>query len=54
MFSSVTGKGKFFLFMNAIMYYKVRYPESVVTNVADYSGSSRLLAVVTVRNVFGT
>merc|ERR1711892_737373 len=30
------------VFVNAIMYYKVRDPESAATNVDDYSGSARL------------
>merc|ERR1719342_1948649 len=36
------------------MYYKVRDPTSAVANVDDYSGSSRLLAATTLRNVLGT
>ena len=42
------------VFVNAIMYYKVRDPTSAVANVDDYSGSSRLLAATTLRNVLGT
>ena len=42
------------MFVNAIMYYKVRCPTSAVTNVDDYSGSARLLAATTLRNVLGT
>jgi len=42
------------VFVNAIMYYKVSDPESAVTNVDDYSGSARLLAATTLRNVLGT
>ena len=42
------------MFVNAIMYYKVRDPTSAVTNVDDYSGSARLLAATTLRNVLGT
>merc|ERR1719410_2620409 len=42
------------VFVNAIMYYKVRCPPSAVTNVDDYSGSARLLAATTLRNVLGT
>ena len=40
--------------MNAIMYYKVRDATSAVANVDDYSGSARLLAATTLRNVLGT
>ena len=40
--------------VNAIMYYKVRDATSAVTNVDDYSGSARLLAATTLRNVLGT
>ena len=42
------------VFVNAIMYYKVRDPTSAVTNVDDFSGSARLLAATTLRNVLGT
>ena len=42
------------MFVNAIMYYKVRDPTSAVTNVDDYSGSARLFAATTLRNVLGT
>ena len=42
------------VFVNAIMYYKVRDPTCAVTNVDDYSGSARLLAATTLRNVLGT
>ena len=36
------------------MYYKVSDAISAVTNVDDYSGSARLLAATTLRNVLGT
>ena len=42
------------VFVNAIMYYKVKDCVSAVTNVDDYGGSSRLLAATTLRNVLGT
>ena len=42
------------MFVNAIMYYKVANPIHAVANVDDYSGSSRLLAATTLRNVLGT
>ena len=42
------------VFVNTIMYYKVRDPISDVANVDDYSGSARLLAATTLRNVLGT
>merc|ERR550517_1807711 len=42
------------VFVNAIMYYKVRNPIHAVANVDDYSGSARLLAATTLRNVLGT
>merc|ERR1719216_167401 len=42
------------VFVNAIMYYKVRDAQCAVTNVDDYSGSARLLAATTLRNVLGT
>ena len=42
------------VFVNAIMYYKVSDPTSAVANVDDYSGSARLLAATTLRNIIGT
>ena len=42
------------VFVNAIMYYKVKDCVSAVANVDDYGGSSRLLAATTLRNVLGT
>ena len=42
------------MFVNAIMYYKVNDATSAVSNVDDYSGSARLLAATTLRNVLGT
>ena len=42
------------VFVNAIMYYKVANAIHAVANVDDYSGSSRLLAATTLRNVLGT
>ena len=36
------------------MYYRVKDPISAVANVDDYSGSARLLAATTLRNVLGT
>ena len=42
------------MFVIAIMYFKVKDPTSAVTNVDDYSGSARLLAITTLRNVLGT
>ena len=38
------------VFVNAIMYYKVKDPISAVANVDDYSGSARLLAATTLRS----
>ena len=42
------------VFVNAIMYYKVKDATSAVANVDDYSGSAQLLAATTLRNVLGT
>ena len=42
------------MFVNAIMYYKVKNAIHAVANVDDYSGSARLLAATTLRNVLGT
>ena len=40
--------------MSTNMYYKVRDATLAVANVDDYSGSARLLAATTLRNVLGT
>ena len=37
------------VFVNAIMYYKVKDCVSAVANVDDYGGSARLLAATTLR-----
>ena len=42
------------VFVNAIMYYKVKDATAAIANVDDYSGSARLLAATTLRNVLGT
>jgi len=42
------------VFVNAIIYYKVANATHAVANVDDYSGSARLLAATTLRNVLGT
>merc|ERR1719320_2434382 len=42
------------VFVNAIMYYKVKDAISAVANVDDYGGSAKLLAATTLRNVLGT
>ena len=42
------------IFVNAIMYCRVKDPISALANVDDYSGSARLLAARTLRNVQGT
>ena len=52
--SKILTKDSVTVFVNAIMYYKVRDPTSAVANVDDYSGSARLLAATTLRNVLGT
>ena len=39
------------VFVNAIMYYKVKDATSAVANVDDYSGSAQLLAATTLRLV---
>ena len=42
------------VFVNAIMFYKVKDPISAVSNVDDYTSSARLLSATTLRNVLGT
>ena len=42
------------VFVNAIMYYKVKNAIHAVANVDDFGGSARLLAATTLRNVLGT
>ena len=41
------------VFVNAIMYYKVRDATSAVANVDDYASSAKLLAATTLRNTLG-
>ena len=36
------------------MWYKVKDASSAIANVDDYSGSAKLLAATTLRNVLGT
>jgi len=40
--------------VDAVVYYRVSDPTVAVTNVADFSSSTRLLAATTLRNVLGT
>jgi len=42
------------VYVNAIMYYKVRDSNKAVANVDDYCMSTRLLAATTLRNILGT
>ena len=42
------------VFVNAIMYYRVKDPISAVSEVDDYTGSARLLSAKALRNVLGT
>ena len=51
---SISAKDSVTVFVNAIMYYKVKNAIHAVANVDDYSGSARLLAATTLRNVLGT
>ena len=47
--SQILTKDSVTVFVNAIMYYKVRDATSAVSNVDDYGGSARLLAATTLR-----
>ena len=42
------------VFVNAIMYYKVKDATCAVANVDDYASSAKLLAATTLRNILGT
>ena len=42
------------VFVNGIMYFKVKNAIHAVANVDDFGGSARLLAATTLRNVLGT
>ena len=53
-FLQILTKDSVTVFVNAIMYYKVRDATLAVSNVDDYSGSARLLSATTLRNVLGT
>ena len=54
LYSQILTKDSVTVFVNAIMYYKVANATHAVANVDDYSGSARLLAATTLRNVLGT
>ena len=54
LFFKILTKDSVTVFVNAIMYYKVKNAIHAVANVDDYSGSARLLAATTLRNVLGT
>ena len=54
LFPKILTKDSVTVFVNAIMYYKVKNAIHAVANVDDYSGSARLLAATTLRNVLGT
>ena len=54
LYGQILTKDSVTVFVNAIMYYKVANATHAVANVDDYSGSSRLLAATTLRNVLGT
>ena len=49
--SQILTKDSVTVFVNAIMYYKVKDATSAVANVDDYSGSAQLLAATTLRCV---
>ena len=53
-FHQILTKDSVTVFVNAIMYYKVKDATSAIANVDDYSGSARLLAATTLRNILGT
>ena len=53
-FDQILTKDSVTVFVNAIMYYKVRDATLAVSRVDDYGGSSRLLSATTLRNVLGT
>jgi hypothetical protein len=40
--------------VDAVVYYKIQHPLNAVTKVANYSNSTRLLAMTTLRNILGT
>ena len=42
------------VFVNGIMYFKVKNAIHAIANVDDFGGSARLLAATTLRNVLGT
>jgi len=42
------------VYVSAIMWYKVKDATNAISNVDDYSGSAKLLAATTLRNVLGT
>ena len=54
LFLQILTKDSVTVFVNAIMYFKVKNAIHAVANVDDYGGSARLLAATTLRNVLGT
>ena len=54
LFSKILTKDSVTVHVDAIMYYKVYNAISAISNVDDYSQSTRLLAATTLRNVLGT
>ena len=52
--SQILTKDSVTVYVSAIMWYKVKDATSAIANVDDYSGSARLLAATTLRNVLGT
>ena len=40
--------------VDAVVYYRVSNPTMAISNIEDYSHSTRLLAATTLRNVLGT
>ena len=53
-FFQILSKDSVTVYVNAIMYYRVKDPISAVANVDDYSGSARLFAGTILRNALGT
>ena len=52
--SQILTKDSVTVYVSAIMWYKVKDATSAIANVDDYSGSAKLLAATTLRNVLGT
>ena len=53
-FKKVLSRDSVTVSVDAVVYYRVSNPTMAISNIEDYSHSTRLLAATTLRNVLGT